>query len=390
MRFALVTATAALAIAGGAWAGTSSGGAGEALRLKETDWLTAPSADERNETYPKAAFEAGAAGETALRCKVKADGGLEACVVANETPTGMGFGEAALALAGRFRLKPDAVPRPAPGETQPEVTVPIRWSTLDQPDWASMPTGDQLAALFPDTAHAERASGHATMRCEVKADGTLTSCVIVSETPKGMGFGTATLRAASYFRAHPEMTDGRPIAGHTVTIPIAWRLPGSDLPPQTSAPRTTRAVDDGLQGQVGDGAKLILALKPGVTQADVGQVFDCPSAADKTRKCLARAAPWLGRPSNAQAWEVINRRRLLAPGVTSLGCRIGDDGALVDCKVVGTATPDQEAAMRELTAGLKAAPETWDAIPTHRRVVRVRFDWVLLRLATTPRPGAPG
>ena len=109
--------------------------------------------------------------------------------------------------------------------------------------------------------------------------------------------------------------------------------------------------------EVGDGAKLVLALKPEVSLV-ARKVFDCPSTADAARKCLAIAAPWLARPSSSQAWAVIDRRHVgLKPGVTTLGCHVGEEGALSDCKVLGKATPDEEAAMRDLAASLRRRPK---------------------------------
>jgi hypothetical protein len=59
-----------------------------------------------------------------LECRVQGDGGLNGCRVAAESPSQMGVGEAALAMASQVRidpLGPDGKPRA--GET---VSVPVR------------------------------------------------------------------------------------------------------------------------------------------------------------------------------------------------------------------------------------------------------------------------
>jgi TonB family protein len=369
MRLAFFAAACALAAAGSAGAAALSKGSAGATLVKDPDWLAAPSFEERVKAYPKAALDAGVSGETALRCNVKPDGGLTDCALTRETPTGMGFGQAALALADRFRMRPEAIPHPAPGKAQPEVLVPIRWAIVEQPEWVRLPTGDEIAALYPSGARAQGAPGATKMRCEVKPDGTLANCLTLLEAPEGMGFGTATLRAARYFRMKPQTLDGKSVAGGMVTIPLRWQMDGSS--------------HDIL---VGDSAKLIVALKPGAKLGEYRE-FNCATGADKARKCLAIPAPWQDQPSTSQVWEVTHRLHVEA-GVTWLTCRVGDDGALADCKANDKATPDKAAAMRELAAGLKMLPEFSDGVPTRDQLVLVEFNWEQLRRAAKPAPGA--
>jgi TonB family protein len=93
-----------------------------------------------------------------------------------------------------------------------------------QPDWEQQPSGNDLAALYPDAARAKGLGGDSTIQCSVTKDGRLANCVIVLETPAGFGFGRATLKAAQFFKMQALTRDGRSVEGGTVLIPLKWRL----------------------------------------------------------------------------------------------------------------------------------------------------------------------
>jgi TonB family protein len=79
------------------------GGAG----LKLPAFSAMPDAARMAALYPAAARAAGVKeGRAAVECLVQPGGALGGCSVASETPAGLGFGEAALALAGSFALTP--------------------------------------------------------------------------------------------------------------------------------------------------------------------------------------------------------------------------------------------------------------------------------------------
>lgn len=94
--------------------------------ITRPDWLEKPSAEAVSEAYPRAAAEAGVAGRASVRCFVMVTGLLTNCRVVEETPKGHGFGEAALTLAERFRMRPLLVDgKPEPGGA---VTIPIAFT----------------------------------------------------------------------------------------------------------------------------------------------------------------------------------------------------------------------------------------------------------------------
>jgi len=94
---------------------------------------------------------------------------------------------------------------------------------ISQPNWVSLPTGAELARLYPERAQRLNVEGEATVQCRVQLDGLLTDCLVIYETPQGYGFGIATLKAATHFRMRPGARNGQPVMGQ-VTIPLKWRL----------------------------------------------------------------------------------------------------------------------------------------------------------------------
>jgi TonB family protein len=107
---------------------------------------------------------------------------------------------------------------------------------ITRPDWVHTPDAADLARYYPPAAFERGTEGHSTMRCTVTAQGTLTSCVVISETPAGVGFGAALLRLTRFFAMRTTTAEGRSVAGAQVDIPVRW-TPGPDRPPPiVSAP----------------------------------------------------------------------------------------------------------------------------------------------------------
>lgn len=253
----LLVLAAALALAGGARA-ASPPPTGDV----EPDWLHKPGPYDLRAVFPVGLHGPGRA---VLRCRVNIEGLLEDCRVTSESPPGKGVGAAALLLVPNFQMRPAVrAGQPAKGT----VNIPILFdggvgsyngSTVEalvHPLWLQAPTQAEVAAAYPRRGPAE---GHAAMRCELKADGRLRECVVLSEEPPYRGFGEVAKKLAPRFRAltdparfeHskvlvtvPFALEAQPPSPRYITAPD-WRA--GPTPAQTLALYPDKALKDGIR-----------------------------------------------------------------------------------------------------------------------------------------------
>src|SRR6185503_5853162 len=86
--------------------------------------------------YPKAAAAANVEGQATIACRVTKEGTLSECRVAEESPPGQGFGEAALGLATLFKMRP--MTRDGAPADGGKINIPIRFR-LPRPPAAPEP-----------------------------------------------------------------------------------------------------------------------------------------------------------------------------------------------------------------------------------------------------------
>jgi TonB family protein len=200
---------------------------------KLADWLRKPTQSELLGVWPTAARAKGIDGAATVLCLVSTRGALFDCLVRSESPAGMHFGDAGLALTQQFLMKPATLK----GEPVVSVVlVPLNFHAhgavpasfgsrqVVRPvmAWPEAPTYAEVAGAYPAKARAARIGGRATMNCSFGKDGKLTACETALEEPKGQGFGAAAKTLAKRFRADPTDKDGKSIAGAVVVVPFAF------------------------------------------------------------------------------------------------------------------------------------------------------------------------
>ena len=89
---------------------------------------------------------------------------------------------------------------------------------VDDPQWAAIPDGSDLARHYPDRGR----QGDGSILCVIGRNGSLTDCEVTYDTPPGGGFGEATRALAPQFRLHRDQA--AEFEGWLVSIPISWRL----------------------------------------------------------------------------------------------------------------------------------------------------------------------
>lgn len=112
--------------------------AGRARKVEKPDWIVTIDPEKIVALYPAKAADAGIQeGVGVADCLVAADGKLTDCKVAREAPVDMGFGQAAVLVAGVTQMDPwTPEGRPVAGA---RVKLPIRFSLAPQPEPPAAP-----------------------------------------------------------------------------------------------------------------------------------------------------------------------------------------------------------------------------------------------------------
>jgi TonB family protein len=221
----------------------------------EPDWLKRPTANDLASVFPKKAVEAGKSGRATIFCKVTIEGFLEACKVHREEPKGYDFGVAALQLAPQLRMTPRI--RGGHPVSGGDVTIPVVWpdvprglpmgpSLVMDPPWSQAPTQAEINAAWPSEATG-LPSGQAALRCELEKTGALRSCNIITESPRGKGFGKAAKTLSKSFRVSFSLEEVSELKKLTVDIPFRFRDPALPDGRKLTKPRWVQTLSaDGM------------------------------------------------------------------------------------------------------------------------------------------------
>lgn len=110
----------------------------------------------------------------------------------------------------------DAVAAPPAAESNAAPSEPV---TITNPTWLERPRHPER--YYPRDAFMRGVAGEAVLSCDVDVAGRMT-CVVVSETPEGFGFGDAALRIAHAHVMQPATQDGTAVRGrYRMVVPFS-------------------------------------------------------------------------------------------------------------------------------------------------------------------------
>jgi len=224
-------------------------------------------------------------------------------------------------------------------------------SIITRPDWAKRPTGDEMAAAYPQRAMDEGKAGRAVLNCNVKADGSLVDCKAINATPKGYGFDEAAIALSQTFLMKPKTIDGQAVDGGTVFIPLVFAFP---------------------EDRLGDNAAVLTRIGTSATPTATDKTFPC---FDGLGECQPHAFVWAEQPAATLTRKILGQD---APttGITFVVCTVGVDGSLQGCSFGGDQLSPKARGIVEATLPqLRAPAKTDDGLETSLQTIAVPFEW---------------
>jgi TonB family protein len=229
------------------WSGFTGGNfvPGRAMAPASIAWAEAPTRADMAAVYPKKARAERKSGHVTLNCDMTGEGRLVYCDALNSEPAGYGFDGAAKELAKRFRYaaRSDA-DKKAAGHIAVMLPFSFDPSILDEeapplgkPTWVAVPNNEQLTTAFGKLK--VDGTARVSLNCVVEPAGTLSGCSVLSEQPGGLGLGPAALSLAPDFRVSTWSTEGLPVVGSRITIPLRYEVEAAETaaPAAKSAPK---------------------------------------------------------------------------------------------------------------------------------------------------------
>lgn len=273
-----------------------SGGAVQAQDvITQPDWLHRPSARDLRGVWPTEALKKGLSGSAVIGCKVSAQGLLYDCTIVAEQPAGLGFGAAALLMAPQFVMRPMSkngepvaggriripIKFEGSGEAPISETRPMVRPTMA---WEHAPTRAEVAAVYPDKAKAAGVAGVVGLQCGFSYQRTLSQCRVLTEEPKGYGFGRAAERVARQFVSAPMRPGGQPLSGASIQLSVAFTpallKPDAEVAgkPNWAALPSQESLDKTFSGLPSAAADLRVVMRCTVEQG--GSLTDCSTVSE--------------------------------------------------------------------------------------------------------------
>ncbi len=258
-------------------------------------WVRKPSSADLAGVFPTAAVKASKDGRAAIKCDITVEGFLQNCKVVSEDPPGLGFGNAGLQLAPQFRMSPKI--RGGKAMTS-EVTVPIIWAGLANgnlrptgqslvldPPWTQAPTVAEVTTAWPAEA-GDLPSGQAALRCDVNKAGGLTSCDVISENPRGKGFGKAARTLSRSFRINLGGDPAKDHDNYKIDVPFRFRNPATPDTRKLTKPRWIRTMTAEGMADIYPQMAITAGVKSGMGAVScqvtaLGELIDCQAAREE-------------------------------------------------------------------------------------------------------------
>jgi TonB family protein len=165
-------------------------------------WRRMPTGSDMAANWPS---DRSVEGRVLMHCMVNVKGQLEHCSILEEYPKGKGFGAATLRISPIFQSSPLT--------EESQITLPISWRLADRPrtnppiatnpQWSSLPSTSEIAAVYPTAAAGDAPKGSVTLRCFALDGGDLQGCNVISATPAHRGFEDAALDLVGKLKVDP-------------------------------------------------------------------------------------------------------------------------------------------------------------------------------------------
>lgn len=105
----------------------------------------------------------------------------------------------------------------------PDVGTGTIEPTYITPRWTQFPDGATLAEYYPQVAIDNDRTGQAVVECSILDTAGRVSCSVVSETPKGYGFGAATVKMVEA-KGRVDTNAGNIKPGAKLLVTLKWLL----------------------------------------------------------------------------------------------------------------------------------------------------------------------